>query len=106
MWELEQKIDELLKEYMDSAGAIKVSAKELGLDRRCRHVYVSTDESWVAVEGSTKHVDYYGGFEYIDFQTKTTIGSYTFYTEGSRIENCLAFYIENYETEKTNNKER
>ena len=95
MWELEQKIEDLLKEYMESSGAVRVSAEDVGLDSRCGYVYVSTDESWIAVNGSTRLVDYYGGFEYIDHAEKTVIGEYTFYGEGSRIEDCLEYYSEN-----------
>ena len=60
MWELQQKIEELLEEYMESSGAVKVSAVKVGLDSRCGFVWISTDESWIAVEGSTRLVDYYG----------------------------------------------
>ena len=93
MWELEQKIEELLEEYMESAGAVKVRAEEVGLDARCGFVWISTDELWIEVEGSTRLVDYYGGFEYIDEQAKKTIDRYTFYEgEDGRIEDCLEFY--------------
>jgi len=93
MWELEEKIEELLEEYMESSGAVKVSAAAVGLDRRCGFVWISTDENWLAVEGSTRTIDYYGGFEYIDEQAKKTIDRYTFYEgECERIESCLDFY--------------
>jgi len=94
MWELEQKIEELLEEYMASSGAVRVSAEDVGLDRRCGFVWISTDENWLAVEGSTRTIDYYGGFEYIDNQAKKTIdGRYTFYEgECERIKDCLEFY--------------
>jgi len=93
MWELEQKIEELLEEYMESSGAVRVSAKDVGLDSRCGFVWISTDEEWIAVEGNTRSIDYYGGFEYIDNQAKKTIAQYTFYEgECERIESCLEFY--------------
>jgi|TARA_R110001592_G_scaffold275122_3_gene542111 hypothetical protein len=99
MWELEQKVEELTKEYMNTSGAVRVSAKDVGLDPRCGFVWVSTDEEWIAVEGSTRLINYYGGFEYIE--EYTVIGSYTFYeNEFDRVESCLEFYINNFGTEK------
>ena len=96
MWELEQKIQELLEEYLESSGAVRVKASELGLDARCGYVHVSIEENWIAVEGNTKFIDYYGGFEYIDNYAKKTIDRYTFYEgECERIEACLEFYLEN-----------
>ena len=98
MWELQQKIEELLEEYMKSSGAVKVSAEDVGLDIRCGFVWISTDENWIAVEGSTRNIDHYGGFEYIDEQAKKTIDlyapiQYTFYEgEDGRVEDCLEFY--------------
>ena len=66
MWELEQQVEALLEKYMESAGAVCVGARDAGLDYRCGRVYISVDENWIAVEGSTRSIDYYGGFEYID----------------------------------------
>ncbi len=98
MWELEQKIEELLEEYMAFSGAVRVSAEDVGLDVRCGFVWISTDENWLAVAGSTRNIDYYGGFEYIDEQAKKTIDRYTFYEgECERIESCLEFYREHNE---------
>ena len=42
-----------------------VSASELGLDRRCGHVWVSEMENVIISETSTRMLDYYGGFEYV-----------------------------------------
>ena len=96
MWELEQQVEELLKQYMKSAEAVRVSASKVGLDIRAGSVYVSVEENWIAVRGETRMIDYYGGFEYIDPYERKTIGEYTFYEgDNDRVQDCLEFYREN-----------
>ena len=93
MWELEQQIEELVNKYLEESNAVEVSAYKAGLDYRCGRVYVSLEEDWIAVKGSTGLINYYGGFEYIDSDYVTTIGNVTFYeAETDRVRDCLEHY--------------
>ena len=95
MWELEIQVNELVTKYLEESSAVEVSADKVGLDYRCGRVYVSLAEDWIAVKGGTGPIEYYGGFEYIDSEFKTTIGCVTFYdSEADRVCDCIEFYKE------------
>ena len=101
LWELEQKVNDLVDKYLEASGVVNVSALQVGLDYRCGRVYVSLEEDWVAVKGRTGSIDYYGGFEYVDSEFKTTIGNVTFYnSEADRVLSCLEFYKESLSENK------
>ena len=103
MWELEQKIEELVNNFLEESDAVYVRADKVGLDYRCGSVYVSIDEDFIAVSGSPGSINYYGGFEYIDSDYITTIGHMTFYSgETSRVQDCIEYYIENTEFKNNN----
>ena len=101
MWELEQQVTELLENYMEEAGAVCVGAEDVGLDYRCGRVHISVDENWIAVEGSTRSIDYYGGFEYIDEYNKKTIGEFTFYEgeECNRVSSAIERFAQSNESQ-------
>ena len=100
MWELEQKVEELVNKYIEESEAVCVNADQAGLDYRCGMVYISVADDFVAVSGNYS-IDYYGGFEYIDSDYKTTIGNMTFYSgEHSRVRDCIEYY-----TRKSNNNQ-
>ena len=100
MWELEQQVEELVNRYIKESEAVCVSAEQVGLDYRSGMVYVSVADDFVAVSGNYS-IDYYGGFEYIDSDYKTTIGNMTFYSgEHSRVRDCIEYYVN-----KTNNNQ-
>ena len=92
MWELKSKVNELVEEYIQDS--IKVNSEDVGLDRRCGTIILSSEGGWVAVdEHQLKRLEYYGGFEYIDRDCITAIGKYTFYdSSASRIEAILDQY--------------
>ena len=72
---------------------VEESASKLGLDQRCRRLYVDTNDQVIAVHTyNLSTVDYYGGFEYVkEGEGRTTIGEYTFFTtESERIADCFA----------------
>ena len=104
MWELERKVENLVMQYLEESDAVYVRADDLGLDYRCGSVHVSVNEDFIAVN-STYSIEYYGGFEYIGSDYKTTIGHITFYSgEHSRVRDAIAYYIENT-ANKNNNQE-
>ena len=103
MWELERKVEELVMQYLEDSGAVYVGADLLGLDYRCGRVHISVEEDFVAVNG-TYSIEYYGGFEYIDSDYKTTIGHITFYSgDHSRVRDAIDYYKE--KTANNNQKE-
>ena len=100
MWELEQQVTELLENYIELSGAVCVGARDAGLDYRCGRVHISVDENWIAVEGNTRSIDYYGGFEYIDEGAKKTIGEYTFYEgECDRVRSAIEYFVQSNQSQ-------
>ena len=103
MWELEQQVEGLVMQYLEESDTVYVRADDLGLDYRCGSVHVSVNEDFIAVN-STYSIEYYGGFEYINSDYKTTIGHITFYSgEHSRVRDAIDYYKENTEN---NNQEQ
>tara|TARA_Y100001937_G_C7082066_1_gene313494 strand:+ start:493 stop:789 length:297 start_codon:yes stop_codon:yes gene_type:complete len=95
MWELQEQIDQLVQKYFDDSSAVCVNASAVGLDDRAGTVYVSTDERWIAVIGSTSSIDYYGGFEYVSLDYKVVIDGTTFYSgDHSRVDDAIDYYCE------------
>ena len=107
MWELEQKVEELVNEYIEESEAVCVSTSDIGLDSRAGVVYISVSDDFVAVSGGGRSISYYGGFEYIDLDQIITIGHMTFYSgEASRVRDCIEYYIENTENKNNNQEEQ
>jgi len=107
MWELEQKIEELVANFLEESDAVCVRADKVGLDYRCGMVYVSIDEDFIAVSHNTNSIEYYGGFEYIDSEYITRLGHMTFYSgETSRVQDCIEHYIEFCWNNNDNNQEQ
>ena len=95
MWELERQVEELVMKYLEESDAVYVNADAAGLDYRCGSIHISDSEDFIAVN-STYSIEYYGGFEYIDSDYKTTIGHVTFYSgEHSRVRDAIDYYKEN-----------
>ena len=95
MWELEQQVENLVMRFLEESEAVHVNAAQVGLDHRCGSVHVSVSEDFIAVN-STYSIEYYGGFEYIDSDYKSTIGHMTFYSgEHSRVRDAIDYYKEN-----------
>ena len=92
MWELQEQISNLVDQYFEDSGAVRVSAEAVGLDHRAGYVFVSTDEGWIAaVAGNVRSLEYYGGFEYVD--DKLSIGEITFYSNvSSRVADAIEYY--------------
>ena len=95
---LEQRIDEIVGDYIRDSEAVRVSAEDCGLDPRSGYVFISWRERWIAVEAySVRSIEYYGGFEYINQENKTTLGNYVFYDDGaSRVEECIDYFAEHH----------
>lgn len=72
----------------------KVSARDLGLDRRCGIFHVDKDGEFVMVDKhDRRRVDYYGGLEYVDEENILTLNEYVLYMAADdRISGMIEFY--------------
>ena len=95
---VKDEIEDIINDYIRDSEAIEVSAGAIGLDPRAGNVLVSFQERWIAVGiHSNRSIEYYGGFEYVDHENKTVLGSYIFYDDGSdRVNDCIDYYSENH----------
>ena len=102
MWELQKQIEQLIDGYFEDSNAIRISAEEIGLDRRAGTVFVSTEEGWIAaVGGNIRSLEYYGGFEYVSDEDKLSVGDTTFYSNDSnRVSDAIECYNDNQERER------
>ena len=92
MWELQEKIEQMVDQYFEDAGAQRVSTEKVGLDHRAGYVFISTEEGWIASR-NTRTLEYYGGFEYIGEDYKVTVGEITFYSaDHSRVADAIEYY--------------
>jgi len=94
MWELQEQIAQLVDQYFEDSSAVRVSAEQIGLDSRAGYVFVSVEEGWIAVNSAYKSsLDYYGGFEYVDYNHREEILDFTFFASGcSRVDDALECY--------------
>ena len=72
-----------------------VNADQLGLDIRAgSRLYV--DENYIVVAvGSSRALDYYGGFEYVDSACVQVIGDFKFYSfEDERVQGHIEHYFQ------------
>jgi hypothetical protein len=66
----------------------KVSADNVGLDRRCGKLWIDAD-CVVTREATDRQLQYYGGFEYIDPEYRQTFGGWVVYTEHERVTSVI-----------------
>ena len=88
-YKMMEEIEAKVNSYLESLPC--VSADELGLDRRCGHVYVDA-LAGVLIFSEESRVDYYGGFEYIPKELVQNMRGYKIYTEHERVEEAIKFY--------------
>ena len=99
MWELQEKIEQMVDQYFEDARAQRVSTEKVGLDHRAGYVFISTEEGWIASR-NTRLLEYYGGFEYIGEEHKVTVGEITFYSsDHSRVADAIESYEEHQQQE-------
>ena len=101
MWELQEKIEQMVDQYFEDSCAARVSTEKVGLDSRAGYVFVSTEEGWIAaVAGNVRCLEYYGGFEYIGEEHKVIVGQITFYSsDHSRVSDAIEHYEEQQQQE-------
>ena len=100
MWELQEQIERMVDDYFEDAAAQRVSAEDVGLDRRAGYLFISTEEGWIASR-NTRSLEYYGGFEYIGEEYRVTVGEITFYSsDHSRVADAIEYYNDEQQREE------
>ena len=87
------EVDALVEEYMDKMEYTR--PERLGLDARCPRLWVSRECIAVDAGGNDRTLQYYGGFEYVDKEYRTQLGSYVFYSaDDDRVQEHLEQFFE------------
>jgi len=95
MFEIEEVLFQI-SEMIDDLP--NVSAAKIGLDPRAGRVFVDVDEG-VIITQNAGSLDYYGGFEYVEDDSKLVFGDYTIYhseMQDSRVANAVEYYQHNH----------
>lgn len=91
IYELVRDFEDELSHEIETHHLPKVAAEELGLDRRAGYLYVDSD--CLVTVGETKMLEYYGGFEYVDAEDRTSVGRFTiWYDTSERVRDCIDYY--------------
>lgn len=96
MFDIHEIIDNINeKMHRKVADMDHASARQLGLDPRCGRMYVNQDCIIVSSESAARTLEYYGGFEYVDSDSKIRIGDYTIYLrDDERVEEAITHFFE------------
>lgn len=72
----------------------RVKAEQLGLDPRAGYcMYVNSEAVAISIK-DVMQLDYYGGFEYVDKQSRTESCGFVFYTrDDARVNDCINHWI-------------
>lgn len=78
--------------------ATETQPENLGLDRRAGHSVLVTEDAVIVSAAYRGSLDYYGGFEYVDKNCVTVLGSYVIYSaQDERVKECLDVYFQRNE---------
>ena len=76
-----------------------VPADVLGLDRRAGYRLWIDDDAIIVDKHNDRDLQYYGGFEYVDKDTRTECGYYVIYSSNDdRVRDCIEQFEESLET--------
>lgn len=94
MYELIEKIEDTISDFINEGEGIEVTASEIGLDPRSGRAIISISKMWL-LTNTPGSMEYYGGLEYC--QEKEIICGWVIYDghEESRIRNCIEYYQKN-----------
>ena len=72
------------------------TSTQLGLDDRIS-IDLWVNEEGIVIRNSNKStLNYYGGFEYVDYDCVEVVGNYTFYfAEDDRVRECIEYFMNN-----------
>ena len=97
---LEQMIEavDTVVERNIRALATETQPENLGLDRRAGYRLLVTEDAVIVQSSGRGPLDYYGGFEYVDKNCVTVLGSYVVYSaQDERVKECLDVYFQRSE---------
>jgi hypothetical protein len=80
LYELKHSVSAIVDEFIDE-NFKRVPAEQCGLDNRCGSIWVSNDSVAVQKGHGARMLDYYGGFEYVDAESRTEVGDWIFYDD-------------------------
>ena len=106
--DLEQMIEavDTVVERNIRALATEAAAEDLGLDRRAGYRLLVTEDAVIVQQGNRGSLDYYGGFEYVNANCVTVLGSYVIYSaQDDRVKDCLYYYFEREQANENDNSD-
>jgi hypothetical protein len=103
LYELKQEVSAVTESFIDE-NCQRVLAEKCGLDTRCGYIWISKDlqgSSVIAIEKGMRArlLDYYGGFEYVDPDSRTEVGDWVFYDDfDERVFEALQYFSDQSES--------
>jgi hypothetical protein len=92
IYEFFEEQENVVFQYVNSRFK-QVSADKLGLDIRAGYVLYVSDDAIAVSKRNASNLDYYGGFEYVDKDSRFESCGYVFYTRDSdRVDTCISRY--------------
>ena len=90
--EVLENVNTSIKHALDETN--RVNADRFGLDPRAGRAYVLLDEQLIVVESNyIRTFDYYGGFEYVDSESRQVYGDYTVFScDDDRIAKAIEMF--------------
>lgn len=72
----------------------RVKPEKIGLDKRSAYELLINEDVIVTSLEHDRDLQYYGGFEYVDYQHRTQVGDYIFYSgEDERVQEHIQKWI-------------
>ena len=90
------EVNDTVTEYVDD-NLERIRAEQAGLDARCGRIHIRKECIAVESGSADRILQYYGGFEYVDSEYRTELGSWVFY---SADDDRVAGHIEDYYCEE------
>lgn len=73
-----EQINRTVEQYIEE-NFHSVSAEDCGLDPRAAYQLFVNDQAVVCDRNAIGRLDYYGGFEYVDQESRVQVGDYVFF---------------------------
>jgi hypothetical protein len=104
LYELKQEVLAVTESFVDE-NCQRVLAEKCGLDIRCGYIYISKDlrgSGVIAIQKGMRArlLEYYGGFEYVDSDSRTEVGEWVFYDDSDeRVLEALQYFSDQFQSE-------
>lgn len=91
MYEMIENIEKMVNTVVNSMTEVK--PEQLGLDKRSAYRLYVSEEAIAISKNRDGSLQYYGGFEYVDKNSRIEVGDYVFYTaDDERVAGSIQFY--------------